>query len=116
MDDDKKLKDHRDIGRDLDLYSFHDVAPGAVFWHPKGWQIYTTLQNYLRDLLKKEGYGEISSPVMVKSELFKKSGHWDHYKENMFNFDVEAESYSLKPMNCPESALIFSSKTRSYHD
>jgi len=112
----KQIKDHRQIGQELDLYSFHDVAPGAVFWHPKGWHIFLTLQKYIREMLEKEGYTEISSPVMVKNELFKKSGHWEHYKEHMFNFDVEAESYSLKPMNCPESTLIYSSKTRSYQD
>lgn len=116
MDDKKTLKDHREIGKELDLFSTHEVAPGAVFWHPKGWKIYLTLQNYLRELLEKEGYTEISSPVVVKSALFKKSGHWDHYKENMFSLDVDAESYSLKPMNCPGSALVFSSKTRSYQD
>jgi threonyl-tRNA synthetase len=110
------LKDHRQIGQELDLYSFHEAAPGAVFWHPKGWRIYLTLQEYIRQMLDKEGYTEISSPVMVKSELFKKSGHWEHYKENMFNLENEKESYSLKPMNCPESTLIYSTKTRSYQD
>ncbi len=114
--DNSNLKDHRQIGQELDLFSFHEVAPGAVFWHPKGWKIYLTLQSFIRDLLAKEGYTEISTPVMTKSQLFKNSGHWEHYKENMFNLDVEDESYSLKPMNCPESALIFSNTTRSYHD
>ncbi len=114
--DNANLKDHRQIGQELDLFSFHDVAPGTVFWHPKGWKIYLTLQNFIRDLLSKENYTEISTPVMTKSQLFKTSGHWEHYKENMFSLDVEAESYSLKPMNCPESALIFSNTTRSYHD
>lgn len=109
-------KDHRQIGQELDLFSFHDVAPGAVFWHHKGWLIYKTLQEFIRKKLSDEGYQEISSPVMVKSELFKKSGHWEHYKENMFNLDAEKESYSLKPMNCPESTLIYSTKTRSYQD
>lgn len=113
---DKNLKDHRQIGQELDLFSFHDIAPGAVFWHPKGWAIYNELQNFLRERLQKEGYQEISTPVMVKSELFKKSGHWDFYSENMFNLTVEKESYSLKPMNCPEASLVFSSKTRSYQD
>ncbi len=116
MSDNQPLKDHRDLGRELDLFSTHDVAPGAVFWHPKGWQIYLSLQNFLREIQNRRGYTEISTPVMTKSSLFKQSGHWDHYKENMFNLDVEAESYSLKPMNCPESTLIFSSKTRSYQD
>ncbi len=113
--DNKNLKDHRQIGQELDLFSFHDVAPGTVFWHPKGWSIYLALQNYIRSLLEKD-YTEISTPVMTKSQLFKNSGHWEHYKENMFNLDIEAESYSLKPMNCPESALIFLNTTRSYHD
>ncbi|HKC14785.1 MAG TPA: threonine--tRNA ligase [Patescibacteria group bacterium] len=116
MSDSTNLKDHRQIGQELDLFSFHDVAPGAVFWHPKGWTIYKELQKFLREKLQKEGYQEISTPVMVKSELFKKSGHWDFYNENMFNLQVEKESYSQKPMNCPEACLIFSTKTRSYHD
>lgn len=110
------LKDHRQIGQELDLFSFHDAAPGAVFWHPKGWHIFLTLQRYIRTLLEQQNYTEISSPVMVKSDLFKKSGHWDFYNENMFNLRVEKESYSLKPMNCPEVSLIYGSKTRSYHD
>lgn len=114
--DNSNLKDHRQIGQELDLYSFHEVAPGAVFWHPKGWKIYLTLQNFIRDFLGREGYTEISTPVMTKSQLFQKSGHWEHYKENMFNLDVEKESYSLKPMNCPESTLIYSSTIRSYQD
>ncbi len=109
-------KDHRQIGQELDLFSFHDIAPGAIFWHPKGWKIYLTLQEFIRKRLADEGYKEISGPVMVKSALFQKSGHWDFYKENMFNLDVEKETYSLKPMNCPEASLIFSTKTRSYND
>ncbi len=109
-------KDHRQIGQELDLFSFHEVAPGAVFWHHKGWVIYKILQEFIRNKLSKEGYQEISTPVMAKSALFKKSGHWDFYHENMFNFDVEKESYSLKPMNCPEASLIYAAKTRSYQD
>lgn len=116
MDKSKPLKDHRQIGQELDLFSFHDVAPGAVFWHPKGYAIYKILQDFIREKLKPAGYQEISTPVMVKSELFKKSGHWEFFKENMFNLLVEKESYSLKPMNCPESTLIYSSRTRSYND
>jgi len=132
------LKDHRDIGRELDLFSFHEYAPGAVFWHPKGWKIYQILQNYVRAKTEKEGYVEVSSPVMVKNQLFKESGHWEHFGEqNMFNLpiyedddikagkiktrklgkiEVAESNYSLKPMNCPESAIIFKTKTRSYHD
>lgn len=116
MDQPKEIKDHRQIGQELDLFSFHDVAPGAVFWHPKGFILYKTLQEFIREKLSTQEYHEISTPVMVKSALFKKSGHWDFYSENMFNLDVEKESYSLKPMNCPEASLIYSTKTRSYHD
>src|SRR3989344_2797706 len=110
--DKHKNKDHRQIGQELDLFSFHDVAPGAVFWHPKGWIIYRALQKFIRKKLSKEGYQEISTPVMVKSDLFKKSGHWDFYNENMFNLDVEKEPYSLKPMIGPDFFLIYAAKTR----
>lgn len=112
----KNLKDHRQIGQELDLFSFHDVAPGAVFWHPKGWTIYKTLEEFIMQRIASEGYKEISTPVMVKSDLFKESGHWDFYKENMFNLTVDEQSYSLKPMNCPESALVYRTKVRSYND
>lgn len=116
MDKSKNLKDHRQIGQEQDLFSFHEVAPGAVFWHPKGWIIYQALQEFIRTKLAQEGYQEILTPIMVKSDLFKKSGHWDYYNEHMFSFSAEEQNYSLKPMNCPESTLIYSSKTRSYQD
>lgn len=111
------MKDHREIGRELDLFSFHEYAPGAVFWHPKGWTIYKTLTDFIRSQIESDGYLEISTPVMVKSELFKKSGHWEHFGDNnMFNMIIDEESYSLKPMNCPEAALVFAARTRSYND
>lgn len=109
-------KDHRQIGQELDLFSFNELAPGAVFWHPKGWTIYRILKDFIRQKLYQEGYLEISTPVMVKSDLFKRSGHWDFYSDHMFNLHVEKESYSLKPMNCPEASLIYAVKTRSYQD
>ncbi|MBI2405688.1 threonine--tRNA ligase [Candidatus Microgenomates bacterium] len=113
----KTLKDHREIGRELDLFSTHDVAPGAIFWHPKGWIIYRTLLSFIQEKTEREGYQEISTPVMVKSALFKQSGHWEHFGEhNMFNLTIDNESWSLKPMNCPESTLVYSSRTRSYQD
>src|SRR3989344_2320263 len=110
------LKDHRLIGQELDLFSFSQYAPGAVFWHPKGWIIYCTLADFLREKLSQEGYQEISSPILVKSDLFKKSGHWEYYHENIFNFEIENQSYSLKPMNCPGASLVYNSRTRSYND
>ena len=110
------LKDHREIGRELDLFSFHEYSPGAIFWHPKGWLIYRLLVDFIRKKTEEEGYLEISTPVMVKSQLFKESGHREHFGENIFNLKVDKENYSLKPMNCPESAIVFRSKTRSYND
>lgn len=110
------LKDHRQISKELDFFSFHDVAPGAVFWHPKGWIIYRTLQEFIREKLSPQGYQEISTPVMVKSQLFKQSGHWEHFGENIFSLEIDKEIYALKPMNCPESTLVYSSRTRSYND
>lgn len=109
-------QDHRQIGRELDLFSFHEVAPGAVFWHPKGWVIYQLFCDFIRKKLEKEGYQEISSPVLVKSQIFEQSGHFEFFKDNIFNMTLDEESWSLKPMNCPESTLIYSSKTRSYSD
>ncbi|MBI2051743.1 threonine--tRNA ligase [Candidatus Roizmanbacteria bacterium] len=117
MKNDKVQKrDHRELGKSLDLFSFHEVAPGAVFWHPKGYLIYKALVEFLRKRLAKEGYQEVSTPVLVKSKLFEKSGHWEFFYENMFHFKLENETYTLKPMNCPEGCLIFASKTRSYQD
>lgn len=112
----KKLKDHREIGRELDLFMMHEYAPGAAFWLPRGWTLYNTLVEFIRSRIEPEGYLEISTPVMVKSKLYEQSGHWEHFRENIFSLKIENELYSLKPMNCPEAALIFRSKTRSYHD
>ena len=110
------MKDHRQIGRELDLFSFHEVAPGAIFWHPKGWLIYQTLIDFIREKSKKGGYQEICTPVMIKTKLLEKSEHLKHFGENIFHLKVDNEDYSLKPMNCPESTIVYSSKIRSYHD
>ena len=113
---DKNLKDHRQIGAELDLFSFHEYAPGAVFWHHKGYVIYQAIQQHLRSTLLNDGYQEIFTPVLLKSDLFKKSGHWDYYNEHMFKLDVEDQTYALKPMNCPEACLIYQTRIRSYND
>ena len=110
------LKDHRQLGQELELFFVHEYSPGAVFWLPKGWIIYQQLVNFIRDRVKNESYHEISTPVMVKNILYRKSGHWEHFGENMFNLKVDKEDYSLKPMNCPEAALVFAHKVRSYKD
>jgi threonyl-tRNA synthetase len=111
-----KKRDHRRLGRELDLFSFHDVSPGAAFWHPKGWTLYRTLENAMRELQERRGYLEIYTPPLVHKRLWEQSGHWDLYREHMFLIESENQTYSLKPMNCPESTFIYSSKLRSYRD
>lgn len=111
-----KRRDHRKVGRELDLFMMHHWAPGSVFWLPKGTTVYHTLQNKMRRLLARNGYVEVKAPVLASANLFKTSGHWDHYRENMFVFDDKAEQYALKPMNCPGHMLIFGAKRRSYRE
>jgi len=109
-------RDHRNLGRELDLFSFHPESPGMPFWHEKGMIIWNILEVFGKKLRKKHGYIEIKTPIMAKSILFKTSGHWDHYKESMFYFDVEEESYCIKPMDCPFNIKIYQTKPRSYRD
>jgi threonyl-tRNA synthetase len=111
-----KKRDHRRLGVQLDLYSFHDVAPGAAFWHPKGWTLYQTLRGAMRELQARRGYQEIYTPPLVHQKLWERSGHWEHYRDNMFLVEAEEQTFSLKPMNCPESSFIYRSRTRSYRD
>jgi len=111
-----KRRDHRKVGKELELFSFHDIAPGAPFWLPKGMTIFRELEKFLRSELDKSGYQEISTPILVKKDLWEKSGHWTHYKENMFFFEYDDMVYSLKPMNCPESTYVYNEKVRSYRD
>ncbi len=118
--DEKTTKhDHRDIGQALDLFSFHEIAPGAPFWHAKGMAIFKELEKLARETNDQENYLEISTPILVKKEVFVKSGHWEHYRNNMFYFDNprdEKEVLVVKPMNCPESTYVYNSRTRSYRD
>jgi threonyl-tRNA synthetase len=111
-----KKRDHRRLGLQLDLFSFHDVSPGSAFWHPKGQRLWRTLETAMRDLQDRHGYEEVSTPILVNHRLWEQSGHWDHYRDNMFILDIEGQPYSLKPMNCPESTFIYRAKTRSYRD
>lgn len=111
--------DHWTLGQKLDLFSFHEVAPGAPFWHPKGMIIFRELEAYARKLNDTNGYLEISTPILVKKELFEKSGHWEHYRDNMFWFKNprdKKEMLVVKPMNCPESTFLYNSSIRSYKD
>ncbi|MEA2578464.1 MAG: threonyl-tRNA synthetase [Chloroflexota bacterium] len=111
-----KKRDHRRLGVALDLFSFHDVSPGSAFWHPKGQRVWRTLETAMRELQERRGYQEISTPILVSEKLWRQSGHWDHYAENMFIVESEKQLFSLKPMNCPESTIIYRSKLRSYRD
>jgi threonyl-tRNA synthetase len=111
-----KKRDHRRLGRELDLYSFHTESPGSAFWHPKGQRIWRTLEGAMRELQERRGYQEISTPIVVSQRLWEQSGHWDLYRDNMFLIESEGQTYSLKPMNCPESTIVYRSKLRSYRD
>ena len=111
-----KKRDHRRLGVQLDLYSFHDVSPGSAFWHPKGQMIWRTLEGAMRELQTRRGYQEISTPILVDKKLWQQSGHWDLYDVNMFKLESEGHEFALKPMNCPESTFIYRSKVRSYRD
>jgi len=122
--DQPKNKDHKQIGQELELFFTNDIAPGAPFWLPKGMIIFKELEKYIRSLTEKAGYVETSTPIMVKSDLFKQSGHWKKFGENnMYNLELaddaenaKSASYTLKPMNCPESTILFSFRTRSYRE
>ncbi|HEV7666496.1 MAG TPA: threonine--tRNA ligase [Chloroflexota bacterium] len=111
-----RRRDHRKLGRELELFFFDEVAPGQPFWLPKGLRVIHELETLLQRELDSRGYLEISTPSLVKSDLWKQSGHWDFYEQGMFKLEVEEEDYAFKPMNCPESTLVYSFKTRSYRD
>ena len=111
-----KKRDHRKLGVQLDLFSFHDVSPGAAFWHPKGQRIWRTLETAVREVQDRREYTEISTPMVVSQRLWEASGHWALYKENMFLIESEGQTFSLKPMNCPESTIIYKTHLRSYRD
>ncbi|MBI1805921.1 MAG: threonine--tRNA ligase [Ignavibacteria bacterium] len=111
-----KRRDHRKLGKELDLFVFHDISPGAPFWLPKGMIIFRELEKFLRSELDKRDYQEINTPILVKKDLWQQSGHWDHYRENMFCVENDETIYSLKPMNCPESTYVYRHRLRSYKD
>ena len=115
-------RDHRKIGKDMDLFHFQDEAPGMVFWHPKGWTIYSTLKSYMSDMQKKADYKEINTPSVIDRKLWEKSGHWDKYRENMFITEIDEEHANekrvnaLKPMNCPGHVQVYNQGIRSYKE
>jgi threonyl-tRNA synthetase len=112
-----KKRDHRRVGKELGLFTFHPWAPGATFWLPKGTTLYNTLGNYMRSVLIPAGYVEVKAPIVFNKALWETSGHWEHYRENMFLVkSADGEDMSLKPMNCPGHFLLFASEMRSYKD
>ena len=109
-------RDHRRLGKELDLFHIDEVAPGVVFWHPKGWAVWQQVEQYMRQVYKDTGYQEVKGPQILDKSLWEKTGHWQNYRENMFVTESEKRDYALKPMNCPGHVLIFKSDLRSYRD
>ena len=109
-------RDHRKIGREMDLFAFHEEGPGFPFFHPNGMILMNELLDWWRGVLEERGYGEIKTPLIMNEELWHRSGHWDHYKENMYFTQIDEEDYAIKPMNCPGSVLTYASNQHSYRD
>ena len=109
-------RDHRKIGKKLDLFHIQEEAPGMVFWHPAGWAIYTAIEDYMRRVLSVNGYQEIKTPQVVDRSLWERSGHWDKFRENMFTVESESRDYAVKPMNCPCHVQVFNQGLKSYRD
>ena len=116
MLEEAEKRDHRRLGRELDLFHIDEHAPGLVFWHPKGWTIWQNVEQYMRDVYRDNGYLEVKGPQILDRSLWEKTGHWDNYRDNMFTTESEKRDYALKPMNCPGHVLIFNSAMRSYRD
>ena len=116
MMEEAKKRDHRKLGKELGLFMMHDAGPGFPFFLPKGMQLKNTLLDYWREIHRKAGYVEISTPVILNRSLWETSGHWDHYKNNMYTTMIDEEDYAIKPMNCPGGVLVYASEPRSYRD
>ena len=109
-------RDHRKLGKQLDFFHFQDEAPGLIFWHPKGWSIWQSVEQYMRNKYVVNGYQEVKAPQILDRSLWEKTGHWENYRENMFSTESENRSYALKPMNCPGHIQIYNSGMKSYRD
>ena len=109
-------RDHRKLGREMDLFHIDEDNPGEIFWHPNGWMIYSIIRDYVREKIRKDGYVEVNTPFVMPRSLWERSGHWAKYKENMFITESEKRLFALKPMNCPGHVEIFKSRLRSYKD
>ena len=111
-----EMRDHRKLGKELDLFHIDDHAPGLVFWHPKGWTVWQGVEQYMRKVYQNNGYQEVKGPQVIDRTLWEKTGHWDKYRDNMFTTESEKREYALKPMNCPGHILIFKQGIKSYRD
>ena len=116
MLEEAEKRDHRRLGRELDLFHIDEHAPGLVFWHPKGWAVWQQVEQYMRAVYRDNGYQEVKGPQLLDQGLWEKTGHWDKYRENMFTTESEKRDYALKPMNCPGHVLIFKQGIKSYRD
>jgi threonyl-tRNA synthetase len=116
MLEEAEKRDHRKIGRELDLFHIDEHSPGTVFWHPKGWMVWQEVEQYMRRVYRDNGYQEVKGPQILDKGLWEKTGHWDKYRENMFTTESEKREYALKPMNCPGHILIFKQGIKSYRD
>ncbi len=116
MLEEAEKRDHRKLGRELDLFHMEETAPGMVFWHPKGWTVWQQVEQYMRAVYRDNGYQEVKGPQVLDKGLWEKTGHWDNYRDSMFVTESEKREYALKPMNCPGHVLIFNSHMRSYRD
>ena len=116
MIEEAEKRDHRRIGKQLDLFHFQDEAPGMVFWHPRGWALWQQVEQYMRSVYRDNGYQEIRCPMILDRSLWERSGHWENYKDNMFTTESEKRDFAIKPMNCPGHIQVFNSDLRSYRD
>jgi threonyl-tRNA synthetase len=116
MLEEAEKRDHRKLGKLLDLFHMQEEAPGMVFWHPKGWSVWQQVEQYMRKVYQDNGYQEIRCPQILNRSLWEKTGHWDNYQDNMFTTESEKHQYGIKPMNCPGHVLVFNSDLRSYRD
>ena len=116
MLEEAEKRDHRKLGRELDLFHLDEHSPGTVFWHPKGWTVWQVVEQYMRAVYRDNGYQEVKGPQILDKTLWEKTGHWDKYRENMFTTESEKREYALKPMNCPGHILIFKQGIKSYRD
>jgi len=116
MLEEAEKRDHRKLGRELDLFHLDEHSPGTVFWHPKGWTVWQQVEQYMRAVYRDNGYQEVKGPQILDKALWEKTGHWDKYRENMFTTESEKRDYALKPMNCPGHIIIFKQGIKSYRD